>query len=47
MEVAHDLTVWQQIFTAPGYQIEAWAHVVRSILRIGIGIGFILTIVPA
>jgi NADH-quinone oxidoreductase subunit H len=46
MEVTHGLTIWQQLFTAPGYQIEAWAHVVRALLRIGIGIGFILTIVP-
>ncbi len=46
MEVTHGLTIWQQLFTAPGYQIEAWAHVIRALLRIGIGIGFILTIVP-
>lgn len=46
MEATHGLTIWQQLFTAPGYQIEAWAHVVRSLLRIGIGIGFVLTIVP-
>jgi len=46
MEAAEGLTVLQQIFTAPGDQIAVWAHVVRSLLRIGIGIGFILTIVP-
>lgn len=38
--------VWRQIFVMPGAQIEWWAHVVRSVLRIGIGIGFVLTVVP-
>jgi NADH-quinone oxidoreductase subunit H len=38
--------VWQQIFVVPGAQAEWWALVVRSVLRLLVGIGFVLTIVP-
>lgn len=41
---------WQQLFvgsvTDPSVQLEWWALLVRAILRLLIGIGFVLTIVP-
>ncbi len=50
MDAIFNSEIWKQIFvysvTDPRVQIEGWAHVVRSVLRIGIGIGFILAIVP-
>lgn len=37
---------WQQIFVLPSAQIEWWAMVIRSVLRVLIAFGFTLTIVP-
>ncbi len=50
MDAIFGSEIWKQLFvysvTDPAHHIEVWAHVVRSLLRIGIGLGFILTIVP-
>ena len=48
MDAIFGSEIWKQIFVYPAAsgQLEAWAFVVRSILRLAIGIGFVLTIVP-
>ena len=37
---------WEYLFTLPGYQIPWWAEVVRSILRLAIGVASALGSVP-
>ncbi|HVK05218.1 MAG TPA: complex I subunit 1 family protein [Armatimonadaceae bacterium] len=51
METLFDSEIWKQIFVysvaIPEHpDITWWAHVVRSVLRLAVGIGFVLTIVP-